>query len=89
MIRARLSDCRQNICLAGDRWSEAVPISALPGRLRFYEGLRDRAKGSYAVFYASVAEDLARILREITAAPAPPPLLPPAPAPGAGPGRQA
>ena len=52
MLKAAVSPNGQSITIRGRTWSETIPVSQLPDRIRFYEGLRDRKGGAYAETYA-------------------------------------
>lgn len=63
---ATLSFDRQTVTMRGERWLSVFPISDLPGKLRFYRGLRDRAAkpgatGPYARFYDPTVKALERV----------------------------
>ena len=68
---ARLSPCRQFVEMQGERWSERFAAEHLPARLRFYRGLRDRARpkgadsGPYHRFYARTVIALEQVAAEL------------------------
>ena len=57
-LRATITPDGQNVHLSGRLWSETFPVSQLPDRIRFYEGLRDRKGGVHAQHYAPTVKAL-------------------------------
>lgn len=54
-----------SIAIISDLWSETITQDQLPGRIKFYTGLRDRHNGRYAKFYRETVAGLERVAREI------------------------
>jgi len=60
-MKAALSEDGATVLLGDDQWSTVFPVSELPSQIGFYRGLRDRAGGRYARFYASTVSNLEAI----------------------------
>ena len=58
MLKATVSPNGQSVTIRGRIWSETFPVSQIPDRIRFYEGLRDRKGGVHAQHYAPTVKSL-------------------------------
>ena len=57
-LRATITPDGSHVHLTGRIWSETFPVSQLPDRITFYEGLRDRKGGVHAQHYAPTVKSL-------------------------------
>lgn len=64
-MMVRLSEDRLTFEIVGKSWRSSMPVARLPGTIRFYQKLRDRAGGRYAALYAETCHGLDRVQREL------------------------
>jgi hypothetical protein len=64
-MRARLSEDRAHVEMAGEFWSARFPVCALPAWLKFYREMAARKGGRYAPNYHPAIAALEAVAREL------------------------
>lgn len=64
-VIAELSPCASLVIMMDGNWCQTFPAGELPGKLRFYRGLRDRAGGRFAKHYAPAVAALETVEAEL------------------------